>query len=447
MPLSFALILLISAPASVGIPPCGALSETQDPRTDKPGQSLEDLLRAARLKRSQLLEGLRGKVQGIVTELETATPRIQPTVATSLRTQLTDLGPQIAPLLLGALNPGANPSRGARFRATEIVTVLRELQSAAIGNELVASSQRGPDEGRINALRVLANFPAPDRVMAGVRQTHGSATGGVRTAALITRLQLGDSNPDQLLAEALLASPDPSDPERTSRLLTSLAGVQCAAIAPSVAKFLASESAPHQAAVLVTFYRVRNDLLSDQDHLLGIIELASHADTARESAVGLLESLADFDIKLKGEAKRRLSDLQDSTMLDLRESALILLARSKDKNARRVLTKDYDNRIKSNRTSSVAHAERGEIFYRIGEYQSSIKDFKNAISLQRGLANKGEAHIGIARCYARLKRYSDAAEYLGLAPVSMTTLRQLASDPAFARMLETKYRDAFHLPD
>ena len=42
-------------------------------------------------------------------------------------------------------------------------------------------------------------------------------------------------------------------------------------------------------------------------------------------------------------------------------------------------------------------------------------------------------------------RYKDAAEELKTAPLSITEVRSLAKDPAFAEMLETRYRSAFRL--
>jgi tetratricopeptide (TPR) repeat protein len=103
----------------------------------------------------------------------------------------------------------------------------------------------------------------------------------------------------------------------------------------------------------------------------------------------------------------------------------------------------FDERVKSWPKSASAYTDRGNVKYLIAEYSKAIKDYKDAIGLQRGLERRPDARLGIARSYARLKKYSDAEKNLQFA--SMTTLRELASDPAFGGMLETKYRRAFHL--
>ncbi len=416
--------------------PAGA--QAQDPGSR---HSLEDLLRLARAERNTLLSELRSEVQALLEKMESPTTRARPEKAQDLRKTLKKMGPSVAPLLLPGLRPGPDPSRGQRFRAAQIVQVLRELRSPSIGAELLTSAQRGDAQGRINALRVLGTYPHPERIISGVRETFTGAKKEVKIAALLTLAQLRVPDLSDLLTEAFAQD----EPDDIGKLLKGLAEIDRPAVQMCVAELVGSPRARALVTPLLEYYGTRGELLEEDEHLVPLIQLAGHAAMEASEAIQILDTLSRHDVTVKGTAKKALARLQESSQLNLRESALILLARSKDKGARRDLLGGYDERVKFSPASTSAYSERGEIYYMIAEYQRAIKDYKEAISLQKGLVPKGDAHIGIARCYARLKRYSDAEEYLAAAPVSMTTLRELAGDPAFEAMLETKYRRAFHL--
>ncbi|MDE0914732.1 MAG: tetratricopeptide repeat protein [Planctomycetota bacterium] len=408
-----------------------------------PTRSLEDLLRQARAERDQVLSQLRASVEVILGKMESATVRVRAEDALELRKQLSTLGPEIAPLLVAALSPGPDPSRGELFRALQVVQVLRDLRSPSISRQLLAASERGTTEGRVNSLRVLATDPNPDRVLDGVRAVHATAQTEVRTASLLALAELG--SPD--LPELLAADFANIDVPQISSLLKGLALVGSKEISSCVAQLLTTERAPALVSPLLDYYTASSELFNEDEHLLALIHLACHSDTEGNDATKILDTLSQFDVTVKGATKKSLDELRESPRTALRESALVLLARSKDKGARRSLLQAFDERVKFSPASSISYSQRGDVYYLIAEYQKAIKDFKAAISLQRGLSSKGGAHLGIARSYARLKRYSDAEEYLSSAPVSMTTLRDLAKDPAFEAMLETRYRRAFHLKE
>ena len=426
--------------------PCPASLAAHSPsvrvQDDEPARrSLEDLLRQARAERDQILSELRAGVQVLLDEMESATVRVKPEKARELREQMQALGPEVAPLLLASLHLGSIPSRGDRFRAMQVVQVLRHLRSPSIGKQLLESCQKGDTGGRINSLRVLAADPNPERILAGVRAVHAAAQAEVRTSALLALAELGATDLAQLLATDFAQI----EIEQVGSLLRGLAQIERNEIPPCVVQLLAAERAPDLVSPLLAYHSTRKELFHSDEHLLALIKLACQSTIDGNDAVQILNTLSQFDVTVKGATKRALDGLRESSQLNLRESALILLARSRDKAARRSLLQKFDERVKSRPSSTSAYTDRGDVKYLIAEYQSAIKDYKTAISLQRGLASRPDAHLGIARSYARLKRYSDAEEYLGEAPVSMTTLRELASDPAFGGMLESKYRRAFHL--
>ncbi|HIF40943.1 MAG TPA: tetratricopeptide repeat protein [Planctomycetes bacterium] len=443
LPLRHLTLVLVGLAAPVLTHDAGARPGLPTQDEGESTRSLEDLLRLARTERDQVLSELKVGVEAILAEMESATVRVRPEEALKFRKQMIAMGPEIAPLLLKALLPGPSPSRAERFRAMEVVQVLRDLRSPSIGMQLLDSSRRGTPEGRVNSLLVLATDPNPERVIGGVRSVHAEAQAEVRTAALVALAQLG--SPD--LPELLSADFAKEEIAHIGSLLMGLAQVDHEEIPSCVVQLLATERAPALVSPLLDYYSASRKLLKKEEHLLALIRLACQPAMDGNDAVKILDTLSQFDVTVKGATKKALDDLRDSSQLALRESTLVLLARSKDKSARRSLLQSFDERVKYSPASPSVYSMRGDVYYLIAEYQKAIKDFKTAISLQRGLASKGGAHLGIARSYARLKRYSDAEEYLRAAPVSMTTLRDLAKDPAFEEMLETKYRRAFHLKE
>ena len=422
--------------------------------TEPERRSLEDLRRQSRAERDQILSALRPGVQVLLDEMESATVRVKPEKARELREQMQALGPEVAPLLLASLYPGVNASPGDSFRAEQVVQVLRHLRSPSIGKQLLKVCQKGAIEGRINSLRVLAADPNPKRILAGVRAVHADAQAAaqakVRTAALLALAELGATDLAQLLAKDFAQI----EIEQVGSLLRGLAQIEGQEIPACVLQLLATERAKDLVSPLLTYHSTRNllayhstrkKLFHSDEHLLALIKLACQSTIEENDAVKILTTLSQFDVTVRGDTKRALDGLRESSLLKLRDSALILLARSGDKAARRSLLQKFDERVKSWPKSASAYTDRGNVKYLIAEYSSAIKDYKTAIGLQRRFERRPEAHLGIARSYARLKRYSDAEDYLQGAPVSMTTLRELASDPAFGGMLETKYRRAFHL--
>lgn len=418
------------------------------PAQDAPPQrgSLEDFLRHARAERARTHAELGSEVEGILAELEALPASAEDREAERRRERLLDLGPEAAPLLVGALDPGPKAGAAERFRARQVVLVLRELRAASITVALLEQTATGTVEGRRNALEVLETHPEPDRVAPTVAEMYRTAEGELRAAALRTLARLGGPGASRLLGEAL----QDEDAAIVDLAIRSLDEIDSPSLAEQVLAVAASERGPKHAAALTAFYTAHRDLLADQRHVEALVALAGDAGTPREHAVALMRRLADLEVELKSTAKKTLEPLATHVNDEMREAALVLLARSKDKGARRTLLEPYDDRVERQKEYDGAYTARGDVYYRIAEYRSAVSDYREAIRLASAnsrTSRKPEPWLGLARCYARQKRFKDAADVLDDAPVSLTTLRELAEDPAFAEMLDSKYARAFHLPE
>ena len=409
-------------------------------------KSLEELLQSVRAQRESVQQQLLQEVIELVGEFESVAVRTRPQEVSQRVKKLKGLGPEVPPLLVQFLDPGSTPTKGERFRSSVIVDMLRDSPSNATTRDLLKRLTSGSLEGRRNVLRVLAVHPNPERVREAILDLFGSASGDLKLEALLALARLGTEDFGELLQKTL----QDSEAEFAGKVVRSLGTVPGEVVGAAVLSFLKTPDAGKQLPDLAAFYLGRPDLLKERDHLERLVELTATPELDSLAVVAVLQMLVANDTQLKGNLKKSVSNLVASGDSEIRTSALILLARSKDKSARRELIKGYNERIENRRSYPEEYVSRGDVYYQIAEYQSAIKDYKEAIRLQNGRprsVSRADPFLGIARCYARLKRYNDAEEYLTTAPVSMSTLRGLAQEPAFAEMLKTKYRRAFHLRD
>lgn len=438
-------LLLVPLLAVTATPLCASAPEPKLAQSgDDERESLEDFLRRARTSRDAAWAAMTGEVTAVLEALESLTPRTRERDAARLRRQLLDLGTEAAPLLVDALVPGPEPSSGVTFRCGQVVQVLSDLAASSITDRLLQLSGDGVLEGRVNALTVLRTSPEPSRVAPVVRDLYRSAEGTVRQAALVTLASLGGPQATALLIEAL----SDEDESIVDLALRSLGTAKNQTVAEDVRKLAMGERGAKHIDALTDYYAEFPKLVEDSSHLLALIGLAANNDVSRASAVRLVYMLTELEIAPRSAARRAMAPLTKHVNDELREASLALLARAGDKGARRDLLGPYTDRIARQKGFDRVYTERGDVYYRIGEYPLAIKDYKQSIELRSSRSTASAApYLGMARCYARMKRYKDAAAQLDKARVSLLTLREWADDPAFALMLETRYRKAFSLPN
>ncbi len=442
--LSAGLILIALAATTARPAEAGAPQPSIAQADDEGRESLEDFLRGVRNLRDDGRARMTDEVSGVLEALESLTLRTRERNATRLRNQLLDLGTEVAPLLVEALDPGPEAASGVKFRCKQVVRVLSDIGASSITDRLLQLSSTGELEGRVNALTVLRTSPEPGRVAPAVRDLYRSAEGQVRQAALVTLASLGGQQATDLLIEAL----SDEDASIVDLALRSLGAADNMTVSADVLTLATGERGPKHIDALVDYYSKFPKLVAETTHLLALIALAGSNDVSRDSAVRLIHMLTELEVEPRTVVRRSMESLTKHVNDELREASLSLLARAGDKAARRSLLKPYTDRIGRQKGYDRVFTERGDVYYRIGDYPLAVKDYKQAIVLRsQRVTASAEPFLGMARCYARMKRYKDAATQLDNAPVSLATLRALAKDPAFVLMLETRYRKAFSLPD
>lgn len=405
--------------------------------------SLEDLLRRAREQQASARAELSGVVSVALTDFETLSTRDRERKAGLLRSKLLKLGSEAAPLLVASLEPGIDPTEGQEYRARQITQVLREMATPAITEMLLERLEAGSISGRVNALQVLETNPETKRIAPVVRDLYHVSTGRLRLASMIALARIGGPEAETLLTAALADE----DSEVVKTAISALGEVKSAAVASKVIELVQSDTGTEYLRALADYYRQQPELFENLDHLVAIVQCVGRPEASSSDSVYLLEVLIDLNLELRSKARKELDPLTEHVVSEVREAALVLLARSGDKNARRDLIRPYDDAVKERKSHPTPYVERGDAWYRIGDYAESIRDYKEAIELRGNRSKEPEPFVGLARCYAQQKKYKEAKAQLDVAPLSRLKLRQLANDPAFVGMLETKYRDAFHLAD
>ena len=413
------------------------------PSAATPDDSLEDLLRRARAEREQQAAAIGDTVEAVMLEFEVLSDRNRDREADRRRKKLIDLGPEVAPLLLPYLETGTDPGAGVTFRAGQAVRVLRELASPSITDALIAALGQGTIDARLNALAVLENCPEPKRAAPPVRDLYHASTGRLRTAAMLTLARLGGPEAEELLSASL----EDENESVVDLALGALASVESPTAMAKVLQLCRDERGSKHVLAVGLYFAAQPQHFEDQEVLISLMELMSRTEAPRGDIVRVMRALTDLDLEIRSKVRKSMDPLVEHAHPEVQETTLILLARAGDKSARRDLLRPYNDKVTARRDDDAVYTDRAGIWYRIDEFQESIKDYKQAVKLMRGRTKEEEPFLGLARCYARMKKYKDAKAQLDLAPVSIARLQEISKDPAFKEMLESKYRSAFHLPD
>lgn len=407
-------------------------------------ESLQSYLLRLRQQRDQILGAMQGQVQGLIEDLEGhATARNLEGMDVA-RAKLVQLGPEAAPLLVEHIDPGTSPTDPQRLRASSIALALAEMQAASITAKLLEIVQSGSVEGRQNAIRVLATSPEPDRAAPALVGIYRGGLPELRGPALASLARLGGTAAKGALEEAL----GDAKPEVVRAALDALAQAKSGALANRILRITATPGDAFRVLdPLLGWYRAVPEA-ADGAHVAALVKLAADPSAPAVERARVLEVLPRFADKFDADVKKSLRSISESPAREMREGALVVLVLAGDKNARRDLLGEFDERIARNEGYAAGYEERGNVYYRIGDYREAVNDFKQAIKLSADdlRARQDTAYIGLAKSYARWGKLKEAAQTLEKAPLTRQQLADLKNEPAFAKLLENaKYRELFEV--
>jgi tetratricopeptide (TPR) repeat protein len=83
---------------------------------------------------------------------------------------------------------------------------------------------------------------------------------------------------------------------------------------------------------------------------------------------------------------------------------------------------------------------RADMYSRIAKLDDAIKDYKEALTVGKDDPTlQPNTYEKLAYAYVQKGRLKEAAETLNKAPISLARLRELADDPRFKPLRESKY--------
>ncbi len=443
--------LLYGAPARSTVVACAS---NQDAAKDR--RSLEELLREVMGERSRASVALYPEVARIMGEIDLLKASRSGPLSREKSEELARLGPGALPLMVPYLEPGKDVNRRTIFRSELVGRLLRDTPSAVTTDPLLAVASKGSVQGRLSALSALESTPEPRRVgpvvieIAAGRLKQGLSRDGaasVQEAAFCTLARLADERSRAFIGESLRSS----DESLCAGALTALADAPAETSSAQILALLKNlDNAKPVATALANYYEQHDDLLSDPEHARALGSIAVHVTTPNEPRVRMFTTLRVTDAKIGTPIKRLVSPFREASRPEVRNSALMLLARLKDRGAKQELLREHDNRIKREKNSISAHSDRATIYHSIGDWSASVRDWRVVMTqmADNELArSRKEPYIGIARSLARLKKFREAASYLSQGPISVDELQKLGENRDFVEMRESRYGDVFQFGD
>ncbi len=407
--------------------------------------SLEALLSHYRAEREQLFASYRSTINTSVAELESAYKNDRKQRLPQIRKNLIKLGSQACPLMTKLIDPGPAPAAEVAGRASEIALVLQNLSTRSISLELLTILDKGSNAGQENALVALSGSDDPNRVGPVLREMFKFAHKR-RQATLITAIaNLGGEDNLTFLGEVLTDN----DPKTVKSALVALTESRSTSAAPRILALVKNTAAgaPHVEEI-VSYYRACPETF-DTEHCQAMVGFASGLRSNSKSAELALQVVGENEESWNSQIRKDLKQLAASSSSRIAEAALVCMARSGDRSAKKKLLEPYDQRIERNDRIASAWQNRAMVKYRIGDYKSAIKDYEQAQKASAEyLRTEPDVYEGLARCYCLLGKLKDSAKWLGEGGLSLARLHQLARDPDFAALAEhNKYNKVFRLAE
>ncbi|MBM3989485.1 MAG: tetratricopeptide repeat protein [Planctomycetes bacterium] len=401
--------------------------------------SLEQLLERTRAARAEAHTRLEGEIDALSKEIEAAP---SPRDLAARVDRLVALGAEATPLIVRRIDPGSPGTDRERLRALQFANALGRMDTAAVTTELIETLKGGTPEGRRNALRALASTREIKRVRPEVEALFRAESGQTRQLALRTLLSFGGPENNVLFTQLLGGGDD----TLIGTALDGLTEQKVVAALEDVRKLLNQVgTAPRHAQALLRYFQAVHESATQAD-VLAFVRLAQSGSLNLALRVELVNGLAPLNPTLNVDLKKSMEPLVASSDRQLKEAAQVLLARLGDKSTRREILKEYDELVVRNERWAEAYVRRADIYVRLGDDDEAIKDFRQAFSVGRDdpTLEQDELSEKLARAYVRKGKLKDAADLLNRAPISLKRLGELALDPEFASLRNSKYaKDAF----
>jgi tetratricopeptide (TPR) repeat protein len=341
------------------------------------------------------------------------------------------LGDGIVPILLEKLAP-SEPSPNAINLSFNCAKVLALMEPASFLDPLLDLARGNSTLGRRQALWLLGQTGHP-RAAEAIAATFGrlndrdeirlalGAMTRLRSPAITSQAVQHLSAPDRELRAAVLAHLDAvGSAKDMPRVLEALGKESDNRLLPDYIRYL-TRFARRDERVADALVPLAEGVRLDPEDLLGLC--SALATIAPEGHPATLRVMREF--LERGETSR----LGIQAALTMRELG--------DKGGEKILFDTLEQRLRKQRDSVDAHADRADASFAFGRHAQAIRDYERAIKLSRAGSRQAVFHLQIARCEAHRGVARGVIEALRESGVGLDTIRREAErDPVFAAVLE-----------
>lgn len=435
---SLLLAATLASPGAAQSEAAGGAAAAEDAAKVRP-----DLLSVARLEAEREQAALLAQVDRLLEELRASADDSLAFVAAKVA-ELAAIGAPALDKLAAAMNHD-DPSPSATNAGINAGRALARIPGSAALAALTRLAQEGGRSGRLNAVRAL----------------------GLR----------GDAGARPLL-EQILAEGDQAAQEECLVALGRIGGAEAAAVLEG---YVAAEHAEIAVAAIRGLSDCGSDAASDKIRLRLLAELgatepaepvvqaalhyfARHPDAralaeiaraleAQSATAGrrieAIAALRALGLAQPATAKEVLELLRGATRLGLRavvrEAALAMLDLGDDSGVGAV-TADLDVEIERNPRNYNARYRRAEVFLEFKKWSQAANDLRDGLKIERDPRDPERVHLDLARAYAGMGRYGDAARSLAklvatelaALPAAYPEFRPMAQDSRYARHFQSE---------
>ncbi len=417
------------------------LSSTARAAQEDGPPSIEELIERYRERSEAALEARRAEVEYRLEQLKEHSKAEHQNSMDKVRAELIELGSEIAPLLIGSLDPGRKPDRAAQGFSTQIAMVLEELSLAPIHDPLIQIARSGSLAGRRLAIRVLGASTDSARVSPVLKELYAADESPPRATILTSLARLGGAENLSFVTDRL----NSEDRAEIDAALYALTQARVSGAADHILVFAANtRTAAAHIEEICAWYRACPAVF-DKQHGASTLQLMRSSRITQEDRIALVNLLSAHERHWPSNTKKTLEDMAETGNSELREAVLIALVLSGDRGAKRDLIRPYEEQLARNPRWNDAWIDLATVEYKIHEYRDAIKHYETAMKLGRiDTRSQRDVYLGLARCYALTNKYRDAQEWLQRAPISRKQLASLANDPDFVEMAShSRYGEVF----
>ncbi len=404
-----------------------------------------DLLSVARAEAARERAAIDAQVVKLLDELKATTETNHSFITTRIDA-LVAFGPAAIPLLVSAMDH-EDPTQGAQNAGTNAARAAARIPGQPVVNELTRVAKSGGKFGRKNVARCIG-WRGDPVLLPILKELLANEDTDIQREGLLAVGMVGGKDAPELLRPFY----EDTNAALASAAIHSAAQIADASSARALEQRLRAEiSSPPTArddrvlAALIEYFSAVPDpaVFDALDDVLRV------TDTPVQVRIAAIDALAELALSQEGSKARVIDALRLATKAGLKsivKAAALAMLRLGDPSGADDVTQDLDQEISRNKNNFNARYKRAEIYLDFYRYKDAQRDFSEGLRIEKDPRDPERVFVGIARAYAGMGRFSDAAKYLRKLPDRdfsdlpslYSEFQGMASDPRYGAILKPK---------